>query len=154
MSTTAHTTWPGWRLWTVDGLPATSRTLFVRHAVPWDTVVPLAEAEPPVMMVTQRVPLDPDDPQPDAEPRPDHAHVAPQLLVEPGAPARIVPGYRFRLREIDGGWRFQGAQYARWHPGRPVAAADGLVMDQGVDYVLTHRDGDPCGIEVVAVARL
>ncbi len=136
-------------LWTVGESLATARTLFVRP-VAAGRAVPFAE--PAVLLPTDRVALGPDDPRPAGDPGPDHAHVAPQLLVGPGTPARLVSCYRYRLREA-GGWRLQGAQAAQWHPGVAVTAAGGLVLGRGVEYVLTHRDGDPCGVQVVAVRR-
>ncbi|WP_426503048.1 GNAT family N-acetyltransferase [Dactylosporangium sp. McL0621] len=140
-------------LWTVAGPPATSRTLFVRHAAPNDTVVRITEEPGPTLLTTQRVELEPDDARPAQGPEPDHAHVARQLRSEHGIPIRIVPGYRYRLRDTDDGWRVEAAKYVRWQPGNRIATVDGLALDHDRDYVLTHHESSPCGVEIVTVQR-
>ncbi|MEV0134891.1 GNAT family N-acetyltransferase [Dactylosporangium sp. NPDC050688] len=140
-------------LWTVAGPPTTSRTLFVRHAAPDGTVVRIIKDPTPTLLATQRVEFEPGDARPAQGPEPDHAHVARQLLSEHGTPIRIVPGYRYRLRDTDDGWRIEAAKYVGWQPGNRIATADGLAIDHDRDYVLTHHEGSPCGVEIVSVQQ-
>jgi GNAT superfamily N-acetyltransferase len=140
-------------LWTMSGPPATSRTLFVRHAAPNDTVVRIIEEPAPTLLTTQLVELMPGDARPDQGPGPDHAHVARHLVSDCGTPIRIVPGYRYRLRDTDDGWQVEAAKYVGWQPSDRIARADGLALDHDRDYVLTHHEGSPCGVEIVTVQR-
>ncbi|MET7396828.1 GNAT family N-acetyltransferase [Dactylosporangium sp. NPDC005572] len=140
-------------LWTVAGPPATSRTLFLRHAAPNDTVVRITEEPPPVLLPTQSVEVNADDVRPAQGSGPDHAHVAHQLVSEHGRPIRLVPGYRYRLRDTDEGWRLQGAKYVGWQAGDRITMADGLTLEHDCDYVLIHHDGYPCGVEIVSIQR-
>jgi GNAT superfamily N-acetyltransferase len=140
-------------LYLVGGPPATSRTLFAGHAGPSNPASRITEQPDPVLLPTQRVELTPRDARPTDGPGPDHAHRTGQLLSEHDTPVRIVPGYRYRLRHTDNGWRLQAAKYVSWQPGDPVTTAGGLVLDPDHDYVLTHADAGRCGFEITTVRR-
>jgi GNAT superfamily N-acetyltransferase len=140
-------------MWMVGGPPATSRTLFSCHAGPSNPFGRITEQPGPVLLHTQRVDLAAGDPRPADGSGPDHAHVAGRLLREPGTPIRIVPGYRYRMRHTDDGWRLQAAGRVGWGPGDPVAPAGDLALMPDRDYVLTHADAGICDFEITTVAR-
>ncbi|MET7426746.1 hypothetical protein [Dactylosporangium sp. NPDC005555] len=136
----------GFRYLTHEAGPlATSRALFMCRALTGGAPAPFADEVPPVLLATHREDREPHEAG-------DHEHVVPQLRLESGDAARLMPGHRHRLWNA-GGWKLQGAEVRQWHPGEPVTAVDGLELRPGTEYVLTHLPGDPCAVEVVAIVR-
>ncbi|GAA0717963.1 GNAT family N-acetyltransferase [Dactylosporangium roseum] len=86
---------------------------------------------------------------------PNHMHRADQLQVDyqyTGASgALFVPGYRYRVRQAETGWVLETDQPGRgWVVEGPVVAGTGHFAEE-CEYIFTHRDGEPCTVEVSPV---
>jgi hypothetical protein len=98
-----------------------------------------------------RLPVE--SPDPAGNWAPSHTHVANGLTVDyrwvgPRA-ADLMPFMQYRLREeAPGNWVLEGTQNGtRWERQGPVTASD-LQLSTGSTYVITHLEGEPCGMTI------